>query len=77
MYDLKLPKSTEFNRVIPKNKIFLYTVYSQTLRDIYDEQIDTVTWKNKLSEETFDIISDNAFSEIEVFDIAMKTGSID
>lgn len=77
MYDLKLPKSTEFNRVIPKNKIFLYTVYSQTLRDIYYEQIDTVTWKNKLSKETFDIISDNAFSEIEVFDIAMKTGSID
>lgn len=77
MYDLKLPKSTEFNRVIPKNKIFLYTVYSQTLRDIYDEQIDTITWKNKLSEETFDIIPDNVFSEIEVFDIAMKTGSID
>lgn len=77
MYDLHLPESTAFNKVIPKDKIFLHTISSQTLREIYDEQIETITWRNKLSAETFDVKAENGFSELEVFDIGMKTRSVD
>lgn len=77
MYDLQLPESTAFNKVIPKNKIFVHTISSPLLREIYDEQIETIIWRNKLSAETFNVKVENGFSELEIFDIAMKTRSVD
>ena len=77
MYDLHLPESTALNKVIPKNKFFVHTISSPLLREIYDEQVNVITWRNKLSAETFDVKAESGFSELEVFDIALKTRSVD
>lgn len=55
MYNLKLPETTEFNRMIPKKKFFVHTITAPTLRDIYDEQIEKVIWCNKLSPDTINV----------------------
>lgn len=77
MYNLKLPKTTEINRVIPKNKLFVNAITSASLREIYTEQISKVIWLNKLSANTMDIKANSSFSELEVFDISLKGHSID
>lgn len=77
MYNLNLPKETEFNRIIPKKKLFTHAIISSSIRDIYDEQIDVIIWRNKLSAETFGISSSTEFSELEILDISMKAHSFD
>lgn len=76
-YNRDLPKSAEYGRIIPQSKFFLRTITSPALREIYSEQIHSVSWTNKLSPETMNISSGNSFNEIEVFDIALKSHSLD
>lgn len=77
MYNLKLPETTEFNRMIPKKKFFVHTITAPTLRDIYDEQIEKVIWCNKLSPDTINVSANGGFNELEVFDISLKSRSLD
>ncbi len=77
MYDLKLPATTAFNKQIPMEKLFLFAVTGQAQQEIYKQQIDHVTWCNKLSSETIDIKCSNSFSELEVFEIGLKEHSLD
>lgn len=77
MYNLNLPETTEFNRLIPKKKFFVHTITTPTLRDIYDEQIEKVIWCNKLSPDTLNVIANSGFNELEIFDISLKSRSLD
>lgn len=77
MYNLNLPETTEFNRLIPKRKFFVHTITAPTLRDIYDEQIEKVIWRNKLSPDTINVIANSGFNELEVFDISLKSRYFD
>ena len=77
MYNLDLPVATAFNKPIPKEKLFLHTISSSRLREIYDEQIESVVWSNKLSMETLEIKVENGFNELEVFDISLKSRCLD
>ena len=77
MYNLNLPETTEFNRLIPKKKFFVHTITAPTLRDIYDEQIEKVIWCNKMSPDTINVIANGGFNELEVFDISLKSRSLD
>lgn len=77
MYNLNLPETTEFNRLIPKKKFFVHTITAPTLRDIYDEQIEKVIWCNKLSPDTINATANGSFNELEVFDISLKSRSLD
>ena len=77
MYNLYLPISTTFNKPIPKEKILLHTITASHLREIYDQQVASVVWCNKLSAETLDIKAENGFGELEVFDIRLKGRCLD
>lgn len=77
MYNLNLPKTTEYNRLIPRNKLFLYTIASPALQETYVEQIEKVIWRNKLSPHTMNISTGRGFSELEVFDISLKSKFFD
>lgn len=77
MINLNLPVSTSFNKPIPKEKLFLHTIIASHLREIYDEQVVSVIWCNKLSPETLGIKAENSFNELEVFDIRLKGRSLD
>jgi len=43
------PKSTELNRILPKNKIYEQGKVSATIKSLFIEQVDQVIWQNKLS----------------------------
>lgn len=77
MFDFDLPSSTVYNRIIPKNKFYLHTLSSPNLRSLFDEQINRITWCNKISSETLDIQSDSYFKELEIFDINLNGRSFD
>lgn len=74
---LGLPRKTEVNREIPRNKIFTRAIQTNILREIYDEQILRIVWKNKLSSEILGITSESSIDEIEVFSLDTKSRSID
>ena len=77
MFEFDLPKSTIYNRLIPRSKFYLHTLSSPILRNLYDEQVNTVTWCNKLSVETLNVKAESSFKELEVFDIGLKGRAFD
>ena len=70
--DLKLPKSTLLNKFIPKSIFFKKTVVNSKLKDEFTNKIQRITWKHKISEETFWISKTNKIQEIEIFEIKLK-----
>lgn len=74
---LGLPKSTEFNRRIPKQKFYENITVSPVLKRIFIEQIKTIYWKNKIAVTTLNIAEGTNVSEIQVFEIKLETPRLD
>lgn len=78
---LGLPKSTEFNRFIPKQKFYkdLYThtsIPSKT-KNYFVKQIKSITWENKIDHTTMNIAKGSFVEEIEVFRVELYDYEID
>lgn len=73
---LDFPKSTVFNKRIPKQKFYKELSVSSNLEQQFVKEIDTIYWKNKLSPETLNISAGTNVKEIEVFEITLKEQSI-
>ncbi len=73
---LDFPKSTVFNRRIPKQKFYDKLSVSNNLEQQFVKEIDMIYWKNKLSPETLNISVGANVTEIEVFEIVLKEQSI-
>ena len=78
---LGLPKSTEFNRFIPKQKFYkdLYThtsIPSKT-KNYFVKQIKSITWENKIDHTTMNISKGSFVEEIEVFRVELHDYEID
>lgn len=78
---LGLPKSTEFNRFIPKQKFYkdLYThtsIPSKT-KNYFVKQIKSITWENKLDHTTMNIAKGKLVEEIEIFRVELYDYEID
>lgn len=71
------PKQAEFNRVVPKTKIYAHGKVSRRVRDLFVAQVGEVLWKYKLSPETINLPARDGIQEIQVFDIALKTPDLD
>lgn len=69
---LGLPKSTEFNKRIPKQKFYEQIDITPTLKRAFVEQIRTIYWRNKLAVSTLNIASGERVTEIEVFEIRLS-----
>lgn len=70
------PKQAEFNRPVPKNKIYGYAKPSRAIRERFVSQISEIVWKYKLAPETVNLPAKAAVHEIQVFEIALKTGEL-
>lgn len=70
---LNLPKSTEFNKRIPKEKFYENLDISPALRKCFVEQIKAIYWANKIATTTTNLAPGSTVSEIEVFEIKLKT----
>jgi hypothetical protein len=72
-----LPKSTEFNKRIPKQKFYENITVSPTLKRLFVEQIKIIYWRNKIAHTTVNILQGKEVKEIEVFEIALNQPKID
>ncbi len=71
------PKQAEFNRVVPKNKIYAHAKPSKRVRELFVSEVGEILWKYKLSPETTNLPARRGITEIEVFEIALRTPDLD
>lgn len=74
---LGLPRSTEVNRRVAKEKIYANTTMTTQLRDIIKNQIESVIWRNKLSDTTVGLSPGEDVKEIQVFEISLRQRGLD
>ena len=68
---LNLPKNTEFGRRIPKTKFYQYLSLPNKVKQQFVDEIDTITWQNKISPDTIGISAGEEVAEIEVIEIKL------
>ena len=74
---LGLPKTTEFNKHIPKQKFYENINVTPALRRIFVEQIKVVYWRNKIASSTINLEAGNDVTEIEVFEVKLNCIPLD
>lgn len=74
---LGLPKSTEFNRRIPKQKFYENLTVSPKLKRGFVEQIRVIWWRNKIAATTMNLAAGDAVTEIEVFEVCLSAPQLD
>ena len=73
---LGLPKSTEFNRRIPKQKFYENLDISPALKRVFVEQVKTIYWKNKIATSTTNLNEGSNVTEIEIFEIKLNNAEL-
>ena len=63
-----LPKSTEFNKRIPKEKFYENLNVTPTLKKSFVDQIKVIYWRNKIAATTTNLAPGTTVTEIEVYD---------
>lgn len=71
------PKQSEFNRVVPKTKIYAHARVSKRVKELFVSQVAEIVWKYKLSPETLNLPAQNGITEIQVFEVALKRPELD
>ena len=74
---LGLPRSTEFNKRIPKQKFYEQIEINPALKRIFIDKICMIYWKNKLAATTLNIAAGERVTEIEVFEIRLTEPLLD
>jgi uncharacterized protein DUF4391 len=70
------PKQAEVNRPVPKSKIYGYAKPSRAIRNRFVSQISEIIWKYKLAPETVNLPAKAPVQEIQVFEVALKSGEV-
>ena len=74
---LGLPKSTEFDRRIPKQKFYENLTVTPEIKRILVEQIKTIFWRNKIAPTTLNLAEGKVVTEIEIFEIRLEEAKLD
>lgn len=74
--NLNLPQSTEINKFVAKTNFYKRANITPKLRDLIEQQIDRITWTNKIAPTTMNISSGDVV-EFQVFHIQLKTPDLD
>lgn len=72
-----LPKSTEFNKRIPKQKFYDNLTVSPTLKRSFVDQIRIIYWANKIASSTVNLAEGKAVTEIEVLLVRLNQDTLD
>lgn len=72
-----LPKTTEFNKRIPKQKFYENMDISPALKKIFVEQVRIIYWKNKIAASTTNLAAGNDVTELEVFEVRLSSPVLD
>lgn len=71
MFDL--PKTTEFNKRIPKKKFYEQLEVTPEIKRVFVDQIKNIIWRNKIAPSTANIAAGEKVNEIEVFEIQLAS----
>ncbi len=74
---LSFPKSTEFGKRIPKQKFYEKLNFSPEVRRMFEENIKTIHWRNKLAKSTLNIAAGETVIEVEVFEVRLNEPQLD
>ena len=74
---LGLPKTTEFNKRIPKQKFYENLEISPALKKVFVDQVKTIYWRNKIATTTLNLAPGTDVTEIEVFEVKLSEQSLD
>ena len=74
---LGLPKSTEFNKRIPKQKFYENLSVTPAIRKAFTKQIKMIYWRNKLAATTLNLAPGEQVMEIEVFEVRLASPDLD
>lgn len=72
-----LPKTTEFNKRIPKQKFYENINISPALKKIFVEQVKNIYWKNKIASSTTNLDVGTCVTELEVFEVQLNKPVLD
>lgn len=68
-----LPKTTEFNKRIPKQKFYENIDISPALKKVFTEQVKIIYWKNKIAASTTNLAEGKTVTELEVFEVRLNS----
>lgn len=74
---LGLPKSTKFNKRIPKQKFYENITVTPALKKFFTTQVKVIFWRNKIATSTVNLIAGAAVKELEVFEIRLNQRVLD
>lgn len=74
---LGFPKTTEFNKRIPKQKFYENLNVTPSLKRLFADQIKLICWRNKLAATTMNVAAGQNVTEIEVLEIRLQKGRLD
>ena len=74
---LGLPKSTEFNKRIPKQKFYDNLNVRSALKRSFIDQIKVIYWANKIATATLNLAEGKNVTEIEVFEVRLNVPTLD
>lgn len=70
------PTQAEFNRVLPKTKIYEHARPSRSVRERFVAEVDQIVWKYKLAPETVNLPARPGVPEIQIFSVTLRTGQL-
>ncbi|BCX49853.1 methyl-accepting chemotaxis protein [Haloferula helveola] len=71
------PQKTAFGKIIPKSRIYAHAEPSRRVRELFTSQVAEIRWAHKLSRETLNLPETAGVPEIEIFEIRLKTPTLD
>ena len=74
---LGLPKSTEFNRRIPKQKFYENLSVTPALKRVFIEQIKVIYWRNKIAVTTMNLAAGETVTEVEIIEVRLNDPKLD
>lgn len=74
---LGLPKTTEFNKRIPKQKLYENLTVTPAIKRVFIDQIKVIYWRNKIAATTVNLAPGETVTEIEVFEIKLNSSQLD
>jgi len=74
---LGLPKSTEFNKRIPKQKFYENLSVTPAMKRIFIDQIKVIYWRNKIAATTMNLGAGETVTEVEIFEVKLTSPQLD
>lgn len=74
---LGLPKSTDFNRRIPKQKFYENLSVTPALKRVFIDQIKVIYWRNKIAATTMNLAAGEIVTEVEIFEVRLVDSKLD